>query len=1328
MNSNSFWFKSFISILLLSLSMAGKAQNGQNVLFISVDDLRPELNCYGSTHMHTPNIDQLATQGMLFSNAYSQQAICTPSRISMLTGLRPSTTNIYKLDNKLKDKAPNVVSMPKAFKNHGYKTISLGKIYHHQNDDPDAWTEKAWRPRNGVDGTWYNQGYLNESPFYVTSDGKSFGPPTESMDVADNAYQDGVTAERAIEKLEQYKDQQFFLAVGFKKPHLPFLAPKKYWDLYDRNNIDLPLADEPEGLGKYSTTNWGELRSYLGMPETADLNDEQTKELIHGYRACVSYIDAQIGKIIDKLNELGLRENTIIVLWSDHGFKLGEYGDWCKHTNFEVDVRVPFILDVPGVPNGITCSKMVESVDIFPTLAELLSVQAPSNLDGKSMKPLLENPGGPWKSAAFSQYPRWASFMGNTVRTKNYRYTEYIDESNGEVNSSELYRHDNNTPLELDSINLIPLIEEENNYESIRDRMKNLLCAGWERVRQGTSIEIKESSSTSVTLKIYNVSEATSIKLLMKEGNGSYTEIMPGAIKLSTTELTIPNLTAGKTYDFKLELVGDNYNGGYSNVVTTQLNNKISLITNGNFSSGKDASWQYNSNNSSEVNYSLISQGNDNEVLLAQVSAFGNNFWDVGIINKQQNTFSSEVVHISFYAKSSVSDSKIRCGMQSRTSPSITKYQSVTIGTDWEKHELDIDITADRRTDWQFKLFFETIADFTVDSLEATITATDSTSLTEQWETEADQRIQNLRKGDFTIQFIGSNGSPIQVKEASIKMVKHQFPFGSVMKLDDNASWSTALMKKYFNTSVVSNEFKWSGMQRNEGPVDYSKVNEYLDWADSYNIPMKGHVLIWGGTGDNDGSDYHKIPRWVREKPDGTPRTENEIEALCKTRVQETINYYKDRIPVFDVLNEPTTNHADWLQRKVGTDINWKVFKWARESSTEAQLLINDYGILASGSTNASSKVYEYAQLIKTIQANAPGAVTAVGCQGHFSAAIPSKFYDNLSYLYNQTGLPIHITEFDLNVDKYGVSETQQAEEYYKALKLAFSHPNVDAFVFWGFYDSNHWRDGAGMFNEDKTPKEAAGAVYDLIYQEWATNDTLVTNAEGKINISAFYGSYEIEIEDNGVKKMIEVGLTSSNEDNVIVLDLVNSSPTRPRVTSATAISANQLQLKFSKEMDITSLDISSFILHSSDEIPVTGIQLANDGLSAILETGSPLNEKSFTTISYIKNDVTSIDGGELAFFGLKEIGFNNNSTSINEIAGTKKNKIRVYQNSNKTQYKVFSEEQIQKISIYDINGRLILKEQNIDNATYSFSANNFPRGVLIVVVNDINVCKFINY
>ena len=1231
------------SVSMNSLQENSSSQDTKkNVLFISIDDLRPELNCYGSSNIITPNIDKLANEGMLFTNAYSQQAICTPSRISMLSGLRPSTTGIYDLTDKLKVEAPSVVSMPRNIKDAGYNTISLGKVYHHQDDDPNAWTEAAWRPGSN-DGTWFYQGHLNSSPVDYGLDGKTlFGPPTENEDVADNWYQDGVTADKAIEKLEEYKDMPFFLAVGFKKPHLPFTAPEKYWNLYNRDNITPYTINTPEGLGNFSTTEWQELRSYFGIPKTGDILEEQAKELIHGYWACVSYIDAQIGKVINKLDELGLRDNTIIILWSDHGFKLGEYGDWCKHTNFEIDVRTPLIIDVPGMPGGIKCSHIVESVDVFPTVADLLGIIPPNGLDGMSLKPLLESPENPWKSAAFSQYPRWSnSRMGTTVRIENYRYTEYVLVETGEVVSSELYRHENNTALEIETENLIPLIDSHKEYGRERDFMKNLIDLGWDQVREGTTIQILGTTNSSVKLKINNVSNAYGFKLMMKQNNGSYSEILPGSIDKYTTEITIPDLIPSNSYIFKLKLLGDDYKGGYSNEVSITLKDQTELVENGSFSSGKDFSWRYNNNNISVVDYSLVSLENSSDVLKADITSLGTNFWDVGLINLKQNSLDSNLINISFYAKTSNDSSQVTFGFQSTTTPSITKYITTYIDTNWHKYEFDLLIESEFRNDWQFKFFLRDVATFHLDSLSA-VTGFIEPVGQEAWEIEADKRIDTLRKGNFTLHILGADGLPMENIHTEIKMLQHDFPFESMLKLpgenDSEDLWTKAIALKYFNGGVISNEFKWSGMQPDEGPVNYSLVNNYLDWAEQFDFPMKGHVLIWGGTGENDGSDYHKLPKWVRESSNGIPGTEAEIEALVETRVKETVNYYKDRISVYDVLNEPTTNHADWLQKTVGNDINWKVFNWARESGPDAELLINDYGILNSVNTEPGSQIYDYVQIIHDIQANAPGTITGIGCQSHFNSSVPDEFYNNISYLNQQTGLPISITEFDLKVDQYTLSPTEQAKEYRKALKLAFSHPAVNSFVFWGFYDANHWKEGAGMFDENKIPKLAAYEVYKLIHEDWNTTAEKQTDAMGNIDVEAFYGSHEIIAEVNGELKRVLVDLTKESIEDTIIVNFTTSEPIKPVIDSVYQIDGNKLKITYNKPMDETTLHRSNFVINNILGAYTTGITLNPDKTSAILETNSSIDKTEYTTFSYIGNTALSVDGGQLVLFGPEEI------------------------------------------------------------------------------------------
>ncbi len=433
---------------------APAASTRPNVLLIAVDDLRPQLGCYGKRQIKSPNIDRLASQGLRFDRAYCQQAVCAPTRASLLTGTRPDTTRVWDLQTPLNTVRPDLVSIPHHFKRNGYETVSLGKIYHHANEDPQAWTSDPWLPKGDWAGGW--RGYrdplsavaVRQNDAALKARGVTApaqfgrGPAFEGPDVPDNAYQDGMTADKAIEELRRLKDKPFFLAAGFLKPHLPFNAPKKYWDLYSPDDLELPSrSDWPEDAPKLAGSDWGELRAYTGIPQKGPVDDTTMRMLIHGYYACVSYMDAQVGRVLAELARLGLRENTIVVLWGDHGWKLGDYGAWCKHTNYELDTHVPLILSVPGQRNaGGATSALVEYVDIYPTLAEAC-LNVPGQCEGESMMPLLADPARKWKAAAFSQYPRGKEVMGYTMRTERWRYTEWIAKSAGEVTARELYDH-----------------------------------------------------------------------------------------------------------------------------------------------------------------------------------------------------------------------------------------------------------------------------------------------------------------------------------------------------------------------------------------------------------------------------------------------------------------------------------------------------------------------------------------------------------------------------------------------------------------------------------------------------------------------------------------------------------------------------------------------------------------------------------------------------------------------------------------------------------------------------------------------------------------------
>jgi len=466
--------------LILGGSPTTSPGRKKNVLFIAVDDLRPQLGCYGQKQMISPNIDALAARGTLFERAYCQQAVCSPSRTSLLTGCRPDTTKVYDLVLHFRKTIPDVVTLPQHFKNNGYHAQGLSKIYHGGLDDKDSWSVPHWTPKVPQYQLKENQDLIRKRMGDVKDEdaqvaaakrSKIRGMPFECADVPDNAYADGATADEAIRVMKEVKDKPFFLAVGFLKPHLPFIAPKKYWDLYKRDKISLadnPFA--PKDSPKIAWTNWQELRAYEGVPQTGSLGDEQARELIHGYYACVSYTDAQIGRVIDELDRLGLRDNTIIVLWGDHGWKLGEHGMWCKHTNFELDARAPLLCSAPGrKAPGRKTPALAEFVDIYPSLCELAGLSMPKHLEGSSFAPLMDDPERKWKAAAFSQYPR-GKVMGYSMRTDRYRYTEWIDAK--QTIATELYDHSKD---DAENVSVAGLPENKELVASLG----KMLHAGW---------------------------------------------------------------------------------------------------------------------------------------------------------------------------------------------------------------------------------------------------------------------------------------------------------------------------------------------------------------------------------------------------------------------------------------------------------------------------------------------------------------------------------------------------------------------------------------------------------------------------------------------------------------------------------------------------------------------------------------------------------------------------------------------------------------------------------------------------------------------------------
>jgi arylsulfatase A-like enzyme len=477
-------------LLILPIAVSSMATGSPlNVLFIAVDDLRPELGCYGAAHLKTPHLDRLASQGMTFERAYCEVAVCNPSRSSVLSGTRPDTTGVLDNQHFMRPNMPDVVTLPQHFKNHGYTSLSLGKIFHHSErepgDDPQSWSEPAW-----YHGEPYKHWFTQQSLDYVKklkALPKAQQPkqlraaPFEAADEPDASYPDAQTAAKAIETLQRLKAEAkpFFLGVGFVKPHLPFTCPQKYWDLYPEASIQLATnAQRPKDAPEPAFHNNYELRSYGTVPENGPISDAMALKLIRGYRACVSFMDAQLGRVLDELDRLGLRENTLIVLWGDHGYHLGENGLFTKMTNFEHGTRVPLLVSHPGMKNaGQRTRALVELVDLYPTLAQLCDLPLPKHLEGTSFAPLLEKPDQPWKKAAFSQYLRTGKppHTGRSLRTDRWRYTEWHD-LKGKPTGVELY-DEINDPQET-----VNLAGDPTHAETVK-QLAAQLKSGWRAAR-----------------------------------------------------------------------------------------------------------------------------------------------------------------------------------------------------------------------------------------------------------------------------------------------------------------------------------------------------------------------------------------------------------------------------------------------------------------------------------------------------------------------------------------------------------------------------------------------------------------------------------------------------------------------------------------------------------------------------------------------------------------------------------------------------------------------------------------------------------------------------
>lgn len=442
-----------------------------NVLFIAVDDLACTLGCYGDLVAKTPHIDRLAASGVCFERGYNQLPLCNPTRASIMTGMRPDTIKVYDLDRHFRDELPDAVTLPQAFQKAGYFAGRVGKIYHYNVpasigtdgfDDPPSWNQTV-NPK-GRDKDDEDQ-ITNLEPHRKISGALSF----LAADGDDTEQTDGMIATEAIKLMNEKKDEPFFLAVGFFRPHTPFVAPKKYFDMYPAEKMRLPFAPP----GDRDDIPVAAFAHNCPIPHY-NLEEPNLLRATQAYYACVSFVDAQIGRLLDALDELKLSDNTIVVFWSDHGYHLGEHnGVWQKRTLFEQSSRAPLIIRAPGLAgNGTPCRKIVEFVDIYPTLTSIANVTPPLGLEGRSLKPLLENPNSDWNGLAVTQVLRPADdrlktqVMGCSIRTDRWRYTEWAEGKEG----VELYDH-HSDPMEFNNLAIKPDAGARKVIEELRPQL-----------------------------------------------------------------------------------------------------------------------------------------------------------------------------------------------------------------------------------------------------------------------------------------------------------------------------------------------------------------------------------------------------------------------------------------------------------------------------------------------------------------------------------------------------------------------------------------------------------------------------------------------------------------------------------------------------------------------------------------------------------------------------------------------------------------------------------------------------------------------------------------
>ena len=1147
---------------ILFYFLALEAYPKKNILFIAVDDLKPSLGVYGDSFAKTPHIDYLASLGTTFTNAHVQQAICAPSRVSLLTGLRPDLTEVWDLETQMRDKNPSIITLPQYYRENGFKTVGMGKIFDNRSVDKgldkSSWSSPFIRvnvdhPIHGNTITGFqspeNKKILSEIRDKAIADGipnrdmwqylrSKHKPSTESFDISDEGYFDGAIALKAVSQINELAkdDDPFFLAVGFQKPHLPFVAPKKYWDLYNRESIELASYQKwARGTVKLSYNNNGEMRSYTDIPDSFEenglINAEKQKELIHGYYACVSYIDAQVGKILDAVKENNLLENTTIILWGDHGWHLGDHGQWAKHSNFEQATRSPLIIVDPKTKRNNFNSSPTEFIDVFPTLVELSGLQTPDNLQGKSLVPILNGKSKKVKDYAVSQYPRGKA-MGYALRNGRYRYVAWYKNRNSikeqDIIIKELYDYKNDPEETVNIVGIERALAQE--FQSSLNNFFDQQTIEKKKFKASQNIQISTIENNLNTF-------STSVNLLKNPG---FEDGINGWNKGKGCPINSVNnnsrsgdsalMFEGTRCSIFQKINGLKPNTTYKVSVFIKSENNEAALLKVRFYGDKDITRRYSKSQYGEVT-ATFKTGPDNTsariaLLKYAEGATGKTWFDdlsvteAGAVSRPQNN--KERVTVKLSSKNLLTNSGFEDGIKgwnkgkgcpiysvknnARSGDSALMFEGTRCGVFQNvkglkpntTYKVTAYIKSENNEAASLKIRFYGDKDITRRYSESQYGEVTATFKTGPDNTSARIALLKYAEGaegktwfdDISVIEIGtqlvSDDKPI--RDILSEKNYNNFYFGATIAASQLGTDTEKILLNNFNMTVPENAAKQARVRPDPNTWNWKEIDAIIDMAKKNNLLVRLHGPI-----------SPQASHWAKND-DRKPEELDKIMTEFLTAQCKRFNGHPN-IQWMDVVNETVTRSGDWFGPKIGvtkwenpwtiigSDIDKnktplyisKSFQIADNYAPDIDLVYNQHGGMEEVMWEKVKETIIYLR-DKGLR------VDGIGWQAHLSNNVKYgereiKYLSDLIDWSHKNNLDFHVTEIDYKI--YGQITDQkrqlQAKTYSDILKVLMSKRDNGLVTFntWGVVDrvGTHTDKSRFIFDLAGNPKPAYYAL-----------------------------------------------------------------------------------------------------------------------------------------------------------------------------------------------------------------------------------------------------------